>query len=216
VRDDLRLVIVLPKRAEGTHGQQCADVARAAVACRDRLRADTETGGRKLVSAWEREAMGKICLRARAAQLDDVRALPGAVAAGEATALPPARRSQRPEILDKLQATGWEDLDLDEIEDLDAPLGVDGPHALLVLTGAHELSLGKACAQAAHAAHELAREAAVDWRLAWREAGWPVVVRRAGSPELFAEAGRRGILVEDAGFTELPPGTATVAGVPLG
>jgi peptidyl-tRNA hydrolase len=165
-RDELRQVLVLPRRPEGDDAALCADAARASVLGREALRADEEGGGRRVVRAWEREAMGKVCLRARPAQLDEVRALPGVVAAGEALALPPARRSQRPEVLDRLQATGWPELELPaaDADELDAPAAC----ALLVLTGEHELSLGKACAQAAHGAHELARAAPPAWRAAWR------------------------------------------------
>jgi PTH2 family peptidyl-tRNA hydrolase len=82
------------------------------------------------------------------------------------------------------------------------------------------LSRGKAAVQAAHAAI-LSYEAAskVDIRK-WKEEGQKKVVLKLNSEEeiykLKEEAERLGLpfaIVEDAGLTEIPPGTVTAIGI---
>ncbi len=73
-----------------------------------------------------------------------------------------------------------------------------------------EMSAGKTMAQAGHAA-QLAW-----WRLEeaerkeWAESGFALAVRTA-SPEAWEELVRSGLpVVQDAGFTEIAPGSCTV------
>ncbi|MEM2926634.1 MAG: peptidyl-tRNA hydrolase Pth2 [Candidatus Bathyarchaeia archaeon] len=86
-----------------------------------------------------------------------------------------------------------------------------------------KMSKGKMCAQACHAsilASEAARHHHRQWWKRWMEEGQRKVVLKVGSLEelmaLKAEAERLGIpmgLVQDMGFTELPPGTITCLGL---
>lgn len=85
------------------------------------------------------------------------------------------------------------------------------------------LSAGKLAAQVGHAAVDCALKAqrhAPDAFEAWHDEGQKkVVVKAQGERELFeikAQAERLGLttaLIQDAGHTELPPGTITVLGV---
>jgi PTH2 family peptidyl-tRNA hydrolase len=82
---------------------------------------------------------------------------------------------------------------------------------------------GKLAAQVAHAAvsaAEEARERFPGWWSEWmREGQKKVVLRVEGEEELlriYEESRRRGLptaLVRDMGLTQLPPGTATCAGI---
>ncbi|MEM3462579.1 MAG: peptidyl-tRNA hydrolase Pth2 [Candidatus Bathyarchaeia archaeon] len=82
---------------------------------------------------------------------------------------------------------------------------------------------GKLAAQVAHAAvaaAEEAREKFPSWWGEWmREGQKKVVLRVEGEEELlgiYEESRRRGLpaaLVRDMGLTQLPPGTATCAGI---
>ncbi len=87
------------------------------------------------------------------------------------------------------------------------------------------MTVGKAAAQVGHATMLLAALLAADGRLAeldcWAAAGYRCAVRTAGPPQWSRLAAgeqpqrawrERGILaVRDAGFTEVAPGTITVA-----
>lgn len=86
-----------------------------------------------------------------------------------------------------------------------------------------EMSLGKACAQAAHASLGSAEEAMKSeaaWCNAWKRSGQKKVVLRVEEEEellkYYNEARKAGLpcfLVRDAGLTELPPGTITALGI---
>jgi peptidyl-tRNA hydrolase len=151
---------------------------------------------------------GKVVLRARGGQWDEVLAdHPHSIAGdpdGEAViALPPRRRSERGPLLERMQAMTSE---------LAPPPEEAEPKpgaAAYLVNPAIEMSSGKTLAQIAHAAVMAADTAELE---EWVAAGCPARVlkppqkRFAGlceSPELAAR-------VEDAGLTEVPPGTVTV------
>lgn len=85
------------------------------------------------------------------------------------------------------------------------------------------MSVGKIAAQAAHAsitAAEECRRARPEWLKEWLAEGQKKVVLRVGSEielkELYQEAKDAELpaaLVEDAGLTEIPPGTITALGI---
>jgi hypothetical protein len=155
---------------------------------------------------WRRRP-GKVTLRARGGQWAQVLAEPHALSGdpdGEAVvALPPRRRSERGELLERMQAMASE---------LDPPpaevAGDDDRWAVTyVLNPAAPMSSGKTVAQVAHAA-----VAAAERRPDWEAAGCPGRVI-APSPARFAEIlGGPDLVarIEDAGLTEVAPGTTTV------
>ena len=85
------------------------------------------------------------------------------------------------------------------------------------------MSAGKLAAQVAHGAvlaAEKARSTKKEWFQGWIGEGQKkVVVKVPGKPELIRlrdqakELGLPAEVVEDAGLTELPPGTLTVLGI---
>ncbi|MFB6491415.1 MAG: peptidyl-tRNA hydrolase Pth2 [Thermoproteus sp. AZ2] len=90
----------------------------------------------------------------------------------------------------------------------------------IVLRGDLKMSCGKAAAQAAHAAVECTLKALKgkwrEWAEEWLAEGQKKVVLAAGSLEELEELRRRaeaaGLpaeIIQDAGLTELPPGTVT-------
>jgi hypothetical protein len=145
-----------------------------------------------------RERPGKVTLRARTGgQWDQVLELPHACAGDAVAALPPMRRSERPEFLTKLQAMSTS---------LDPPPATAPRDARLtyVLNPRISMSSGKTLAQIAHAAVMAAERLP-----AWADAGCPAWVTLP-SPEVFDALNPCVAEVVDAGLTEVPPGTVTV------
>jgi hypothetical protein len=166
--------------------------------------------GDPTLEAW-RERPGKVVLRARGGQWDEVLAserqsLAGDPAGEAVIALPPRLRSERGPLLERMQAMTSELAPPPE-EAARAP----GAVAYLV-NPRLEMSSGKTLAQIAHAAVMAAGDPDLE---AWVADGCPAQVLRppqarfddlCGSPDLAAK-------VEDAGLTEVPPGTITVLAV---
>jgi hypothetical protein len=150
---------------------------------------------------------GKVMLRARGGQWDEILAEPHVIAgdpAGESViALPPRPRTLRPEVLDRMQAMS------SELEPPPAQRREDDHRVALtyLLNPRATMSSGKTLAQIAHAA--IAAAARLPQ---WADAGCPARVLVV-SPAAFDAARTRDDLVaeiQDAGLTEVPPGTITV------
>lgn len=94
---------------------------------------------------------------------------------------------------------------------------------VMVLRGELRLTAGKAAVQAAHAAVMLALEAqkrAPEAFRAWSDTGQKKIALVATTLEELETLARKArglgipwVLVEDAGFTEVPPGTKTCLGL---
>jgi PTH2 family peptidyl-tRNA hydrolase len=90
----------------------------------------------------------------------------------------------------------------------------------LVIRNDVKMSCGKRCAQAAHASIGAFENADKTLRKAWQSEGQKKVVLKANDErtlfELKVIAERAGIstsLIQDAGMTEIPPGTITALGL---
>ena len=91
---------------------------------------------------------------------------------------------------------------------------LSSPIPVVMINDSLNMSVGKAAAQAGHASMLLAAAMEEDWVLSWVQAGFPLVVHEL--PEgIFNEviADRGTIVVQDAGFTEVAPGSVTAAAV---
>ncbi|MFF8771006.1 aminoacyl-tRNA hydrolase [Kitasatospora sp. NPDC015120] len=159
------------------------------------------------VAAWEDARIRKVVRRARGGEWRRAGELPGITVTGreaEVRVFPPVPLDGWPKDLAKLQVSGT---DLEEGAPVDAPApGVP----VLWLNPELEMSAGKTMAQTGHAA-QLAW-----WRLdeahrkEWADSGFALAVRTA-TPEAWAELVAGGLpLVQDAGFTEIAPGSCTV------
>lgn len=83
-----------------------------------------------------------------------------------------------------------------------------------------KLSKGKLAVQVAHAAVQAYEFAGKDIREAWKEGGQKKVVLRVSTlndlfelKEIARKHGLPTALIQDAGLTEVPPGTITVLGI---
>ncbi len=159
------------------------------------------------VAAWEDARIRKVVRRARGGEWRRAAELPGITVTGataEVRVFVPVPLDGWPKELVKLQVSGTE---LEETE----PPGDPAPGLpVLWLNPDLEMSAGKTMAQTGHAA-QLAW-----WRLddtqrkEWAGSGFALAVRTATS-EAWAELTSSGLpLVQDAGFTEIAPGSSTV------
>ncbi|WP_433274448.1 peptidyl-tRNA hydrolase [Actinosynnema sp. CS-041913] len=158
--------------------------------------------------AWVRGRIRKVARRARGAHWEAVQGLPGVtVSVGQASvrAFVPGLVAELPKELSRLQISGSE-------LPVDSPGPVPSGARLLWLNPRVEMTAGKAAAQVGHASMllaptlselELKEWAALDYRCAVRtpsSAEWDALVARSDA-----------VVVRDAGYTEVAPGTATVA-----
>lgn len=169
------------------------------------------------VGPWLAGRIRKVSRRARGAHWAAVQELPGRTV-GPARALLPWRVAELPRTVARLQVAGT-DLPADD----PGPPPADRP--VLWLAPNPPITVGKAAAQVGHASMLLAALLLADGRGdevdRWAGRGCPCAVRTAGPVRWRdlapgAEPARawreRGVLaVRDAGFTEVAPGTVTVA-----
>ncbi|WP_254898384.1 peptidyl-tRNA hydrolase [Kitasatospora sp. NA04385] len=160
------------------------------------------------VAAWEDARIRKVVRRARGAEWRKASELPGITVTGdgaEVRVFPPIPLDGWPKELAKLQVSGT---DLDDPEPPGpAPAGVP----VLWLNPGLEMSAGKTMAQTGHAAQLAWWELDGTQREKWAAAGFPLAVRTAPATDWPALTDGRLPLVRDAGFTEIAPGSATVA-----
>jgi len=171
------------------------------------VRCVREFAGEPDLEAW-RARPGKVVLRARGGQWDEVIRDHPHVLAGDpeneaVIALPPRRRSQRGPLLERMQAMTSE---------LAPPPSEARPEpgTLTYLVNPRlEMSSGKTLAQVAHAAVLAADTGELE---PWVAAGCPARVVRPPEQRFDGLCSAPGLAarVEDAGLTEVPPGTITV------
>ncbi|MBP2333973.1 peptidyl-tRNA hydrolase [Saccharothrix coeruleofusca] len=202
-------------RIERTAPPCRTDVLEAAAAAAIAVCLDprAEPGGEwhEEVAAWVRGRIRKVSRRARGVHWEAVQALPGItveVGGAQVRALVPGRVGQAPKELTRLQISGSE---LPEDEPGPVP-----PHArLLWLNPRVEMTAGKAAAQVGHASMLLAPTLSEEELKEWAAAEYRCAVRTPAPAEWDALTARPdAVVVRDAGYTEVAPGTATVAVAP--
>ena len=159
------------------------------------------------VLAWCSGRIRKVSRRARGAHWVAVGELAGVtveVSGAQARALLPVAVGETSSLVRRLQISGTE-LEPDE------PAAVPEHVPVLWLDAGLKMTVGKAAAQVGHATMLLAASLEAADLEAWRAAGWACAVRDAGSGPFARERARPGaVVVRDAGYTEVPAGSATV------
>src|SRR3954466_2636243 len=188
----------------------------AAVACVRRFAEDPERAD--AVRAWG-ERPGKAAPRARGGQWNEVVRSEDFTYAGDldgaaVLALPPMRRSERSELIArKLQAFASELTPPPTLES--TPKADADGRITYIINPSLEMSTGKTIAQVAHAATMSAATGRLeDWVVRGCPGRVVVPATRRLFDALCTDDGRLSAKVEDAGLTEVPPGTITVLAVP--
>ena len=174
--------------------------------------------------AWSTRSFRKVTLRARGSAWTKLTALDAAFAptreAPLVCALPPRLRSESGSLLRSLQVFQPDPASLLPSPALTPPApDPSAPSMAFVLNPAATMSVGKQMAQVAHAVLMCAWS---DWSraprytaafAAWTAAGYPCHLLPSSQwADLHANAD--GVVVRDAGLTEVDPGTETVIALP--
>jgi hypothetical protein len=194
------MYLVIPRGAFGDLSTAGELTGAAAVGCVREFAGDEE------LEAW-RPRPGKVVLRARGGQWDELlrEEERKVVVGGAVAALPPRRRSERSPLLGRMQAM---------TSALEPPPGAperDPAKLTYYVNPRIEMSSGKTLAQIAHAA-----VMAAERHPEWADAGCPAQVVLPTPDRFDRLCGSGEIRVEDAGLTEVAPGTVTVVPLPPG
>lgn len=188
-------------RRTGTHEDMVVAAARASVAA---WLSDPENPA---WAPWLVGSFGKSVRRARPVEVEKVREfMLASVKVGDAEAfagLPVSRVEMAPPIA-KLQVSGTDA----ERSGWPEAVSTEGPH--LFVNADAGMTTGKTCAQVAHGLFGWARLQDAAVLAAWAEAGMPFTVSELSQSEFTAARASAVVVIEDAGHTEVDPGTATV------
>jgi peptidyl-tRNA hydrolase len=175
---------------------------------------------------WYGARIRKVARRARNKKWRDVQSLPGVtaeVAGARARAFMPCPVTETPGPVNRLQIEG---VDL-EIEDGQEDVLADDRRPVIYVDASLGMTVGKAAAQVAHGSMLLAAEMTPDQAIVWAADGFPLHVCEVGR-ERFAEVRAQAeavtgdsassveststvaAVVQDAGYTEVAPGSVTV------
>ncbi|SCK43328.1 Peptidyl-tRNA hydrolase [Streptomyces sp. WMMB 714] len=160
------------------------------------------------VRRWEQRDIRKVVRRARGAEWRRAQALPGITVTGGTASVrvfPPVPVDGWPKDLSRLQVSGT------VLDDAHPPARPVAGTAVLWMAPGLEMSAGKAMAQAAHGAQLAWWRLPSEDRAAWAATGFALAVRRAPDRAEWERLVRSGLpVVQDAGHTEIAPGTCTV------
>ncbi|AGP30294.1 aminoacyl-tRNA hydrolase [Corynebacterium terpenotabidum] len=214
----------LPERRELLEAAAVACVA----VCLDPRAGQPESAFAASLGRWYGARIRKIARRARNKRWVDAQAVPGVTATvgnAHARAFTPCPVNETPALLNRLQIEGT---DLPGTPEQEAVLAADR-HPVIWVDAGLGMSVGKAAAQVSHGSMLLAAAMDVEDALDWAATGFPLHVCEVESAR-FAEAcaeaeqirdgvggdlvaGRAAAVVQDAGYTEVAPGSVTVVAV---
>jgi peptidyl-tRNA hydrolase len=205
VEQVLTLVVRVEKNARPTQTDALETAARAVLAILADERSYGEGEWAPAMTAWQDNRIRKIVKRARGAEWRRTETIPGITMHGgtaEVRVFPPTAVDAVPAELANLQVTGT---DFEDPEDLPAP---DGP--VLWINPTLEMSSGKAMAQCGHAAQLAWWSLSPEARKEWEATDFALSVRTATPPQWTHLLTTNLPTVQDAGFTEIAPGSRTV------
>ncbi|MDY3127336.1 MAG: peptidyl-tRNA hydrolase [Corynebacterium sp.] len=214
----MQIVLNLPKAAPPARHVALSAAARAVVAvCLDD-RAAGDTAFAAGLARWYGHRIRKVARRARNKAWQDVQTLPGRTADDIARAFVPSAVANVEPLIAKLQI-GHTDLPADApaaLPSLD-PARLQRP--AIFVDSSLKMTLGKAAAQVGHGSMLLAGFVTCAEAWNWAQDDFSLDVREIRHAEFAALAqdiaagSKRGVVIRDAGFTEVAPDSATVVAI---
>lgn len=169
-----------------------------------------------VVEAWEAEPFRKLFRRAKPNKWATLFTTPGVQGVtavcdtASVAALTPVRDDALPPQVKKLQMSGWEP---ERIPATVKPSPNDVmPGVTVFVSNDPVLTLGKAAAAVGHTVHLAYNTMDATRREEWVQAGFPVTVMERDD-SLAVWQSEANIVVSDAGYTEVDPGTVTAFGL---
>jgi len=203
----LTLVVRVEKNARPAQTDALETAARAVLAILADERSTGEGEWAEAMTAWQDNRIRKITKRARGIEWRRAESLPGITVTGETAEVrvfPPTPVDAVPPDLFKLQVTGTDFEDPEELPPLQPGVPV------LWINPDLEMSSGKAMAQCGHAAHLAWRALSDEARKEWQATDFDLAVRTATPAHWQSLLNTRLPVVQDAGYTEIAPGSRTV------
>ncbi|MFI5690302.1 aminoacyl-tRNA hydrolase [Kribbella sp. NPDC051586] len=211
----LTLVVRVEKNARPAQTDALETAARAVLAILADERSYGEGEWAEAMTSWQDDRIRKIVKRARGTEWRRAETLPGITvhgrgvgaeetAAAEVRVFPPTGVDVVPAEIANLQVSGTDFVDAGELPSVEAGVPV------LWVNPELEMSSGKAMAQCGHAAQLSWWALSDEARKEWQASDFALAVRtatRARWSELLASDRP---VVQDAGFTEIAPGSHTV------
>ncbi|WP_432881918.1 aminoacyl-tRNA hydrolase [Kribbella sp. CA-245084] len=213
----LTLVVRVEKNARPAQTDALETAARAVLAILADERSYGEGEWAEAMTSWQDDRIRKIVKRARGTEWRRAEALPGITvhghgvgaeepetAAAQVRVFPPTPVDDVPAEIANLQVSGTDFVDAEELQPVEAGVPV------LWVNPELEMSSGKAMAQCGHAAQLAWWALSAEARKEWEASDFALAVRtptRARWSELLASDRP---VVQDAGFTEIAPGSHTV------
>lgn len=218
----LTLVVRVEKGARPAQTDALETAARAVLAILADERSTSEGEWAEAMIAWQDNRIRKIVKRSRGAEWRRTEGIPGITVTGTGAGTEPPVDAEEPVVVAEvrvfpatpmddvpaevanLQVSGTDFVDSGELPSLESGVPV------LWINPELEMSSGKAMAQCGHAAHLAWLELSDQGRKGWEAADFALAVRTA-SPTQWQELLVSGLpVVQDAGFTEVAPGSRTV------
>nr|WP_240393864.1 peptidyl-tRNA hydrolase [Corynebacterium lactis] len=210
------IVLEIPKKAKPSRTALLEASAQAVVACCLDPRAADETSlYREGLVSWYGARIRKLSRRARGIAWERVQLAPGVtatVSGASARALVPTPVEEvYPEVA-KLQISGTDlPYDAPDATDPATAAGEDAAsHPIIWVDRDLGMSVGKVAAQVGHGSMLYAATLSADAAWAWAQTGYDLEVREVPRGQWPPES-ERAVEVRDAGFTEIAPGSVTVA-----
>jgi peptidyl-tRNA hydrolase len=203
----LTLVVRVEKNARPGQTDALETAARAVLAILADERSTGEGEWAEAMTTWQDHQIRKIVKRARGIEWRRTESVPGITIRGgtaEVRVFPPTAVDAVPAELANLQVSGTDFEDPEELPALEPGVPV------LWINPTLEMSSGKAMAQCGHAAQLAWWALSAAARKEWEAADFALAVRTANR-EQWTRLLRTSLpVVQDAGFTEIAPGSRTV------